>query len=713
MADDVSIIIGTNAAQVGQEIKGMAGSVMNAATQAKAMADAFAFLDKAMNAGKIDAQQYSKAVQMLDKAEERLYSSIGQTTAAIEKQAGAAARGTKTVSGAAMAAEKYANAQRLAGKTTNRFGMYSQQVGYQVGDFLVQVQSGTDALVAFGQQGTQLAGLLPGLAGAILGIGLSLGTAVLNAKLASQGLAFGFKRVGEDLLGALEPISPLISGIGSALSSVGSVFSRFGVALLDNLDRVVSTTIAAAAIFGGRFVAGVIAARVATMSLGGALLFLRGALIRTGIGALIVGAGELLFQFTRLIKGAGSFGEAMSLLGSVAVGVWEKIKAGGDWLEASLGIIFNNISDAWLMNVTGPILISWGKMLDQLASTKVGNLMGIEGGNEALFGDKLADDTSNLTDNFVRLNARLTDAKAALGAPISGLEELRAAMAKADEEGKSINITDWFTTKEDDDKGGGGKTAEDKLKDLVNQLRLEEELIGKTSAQQRIIKALGINWEDYGDKTLQALTKTIEALEATNKKVAEQQQIADTVSSSMETAFMSMVDGTSSVKDAFRSMARDIIAELYKVLVVQQLVGSFDRAAGTGSGIVGTIGKALFPNANGNAFFGGRVTPFANGGVVSGPTMFPMSGGQTGLMGEAGPEAIMPLKRDKNGRLGVSVGGGSGSVVVNNNINVTGGSDPAAIRMEVAKLMPQITNATKAAVIDARRRGGQMKASFG
>jgi phage-related minor tail protein len=92
--------------------------------------------------------------------------------------------------------------------------------------------------------------------------------------------------------------------------------------------------------------------------------------------------------------------------------------------------------------------------------------------------------------------------------------------------------------------------------------------------------------------------------------------------------------------------------------------------------------------------------------------MFPMSGGKTGLMGEAGPEAIMPLKRDKNGRLGVSVEGGSGSVVVNNNINVTGGSDPAAIRMEVAKLMPQITSATKAAVIDARRRGGQMRAAF-
>ena len=113
------------------------------------------------------------------------------------------------------------------------------------------------------------------------------------------------------------------------------------------------------------------------------------------------------------------------------------------------------------------------------------------------------------------------------------------------------------------------------------------------------------------------------------------------------------------------------------------------------------------------AFSGGKqIQAYANGGVVGGPTYFPMAGGKTGLMGEAGPEAIMPLKRGKGGKLGVSVEGGSGSVNVVNNINVTGGSDPAAIRAEVAKLMPQITSVTKSAVIDARRRGGQMKSAF-
>jgi len=58
--------------------------------------------------------------------------------------------------------------------------------------------------------------------------------------------------------------------------------------------------------------------------------------------------------------------------------------------------------------------------------------------------------------------------------------------------------------------------------------------------------------------------------------------------------------------------------------------------------------------ANMNRAPGGNVVPFASGGVVGGPTTFPMRGGQTGLMGEAGPEAIMPLRRGRDGKLGVA-----------------------------------------------------------
>ena len=59
--------------------------------------------------------------------------------------------------------------------------------------------------------------------------------------------------------------------------------------------------------------------------------------------------------------------------------------------------------------------------------------------------------------------------------------------------------------------------------------------------------------------------------------------------------------------------------------------------------------------------------PFASGGIVSGPTAFPMRGG-LGLMGEAGPEAILPLARGPDGRLGVRGGGGAAPVTVVMNI---------------------------------------------
>lgn len=91
-----------------------------------------------------------------------------------------------------------------------------------------------------------------------------------------------------------------------------------------------------------------------------------------------------------------------------------------------------------------------------------------------------------------------------------------------------------------------------------------------------------------------------------------------------------------------------------------------DAVSGLLTGGLSSVLGAILPSAQGNAFSGGRAIPFARGGVVGGATLFPMRGGQTGLMGEAGPEAIMPLRRGPDGNLGVMAQGGAGVHVTMN-----------------------------------------------
>ena len=132
--------------------------------------------------------------------------------------------------------------------------------------------------------------------------------------------------------------------------------------LFDNLGRLTSYAATFAGLLAGRWVAGLVAAAVSVSGLATALVVLRGALIRTGIGALIVAAGEMVYQFTRLVAGAGGFGEALSLLGDVASEVWERIKQGGHSLSLSLQSVWARIEAGWLTALSG-IQRTWADFL--------------------------------------------------------------------------------------------------------------------------------------------------------------------------------------------------------------------------------------------------------------------------------------------------------------------------------------------------------------
>lgn len=137
-------------------------------------------------------------------------------------------------------------------------------------------------------------------------------------------------------------VAPALEALAKALADVARGTGPLGAALnalFDNLGRLSSYAVTFAAFMVGRWVAGLAAAALSVKGLAFGLVALRGALIRTGIGALIVAAGELVFQFTRLAMKVGGVGEALRLLGHVAQEAWDRLSlsAAAAWAEVEAG----------------------------------------------------------------------------------------------------------------------------------------------------------------------------------------------------------------------------------------------------------------------------------------------------------------------------------------------------------------------------------------
>ena len=189
----------------------------------------------------------------------------------------------------------------------------------------------------------------------------------------------------------------------------------------------------------------------------------------------------------------------------------------------------------------------------------------------------------------------------------------------------------------------------DKYRDLANpaeKYRQEIELITALEAQ-------GALSAEEAFKAREKIGEQADAVEKVTDAVKKQKSAAEELGLTFTSALEDAIVKGGELGDILEGLAQDIARIAIRKSITEPLLKAFGD---------------FFPSANGNAFGPSGVIPFARGGVVDSPTFFKFASGgsfSNGVMGEAGPEAILPLKRGAGGKLGVvAEGAGGGAVVV-------------------------------------------------
>ena len=823
-SDDISIIIGVQAQEVvkaGKKLDGMRSSV--------------ASLNKMLNKGTISNVQYEKGLRELARANDVVLGSRQKSTSVIRRmkkeiealsasdiKAGKAVKITgkevdrlaSKMDKASTSAKRLGKNMSLAGKKTNRLGSNLQQVGYQVGDFAVQIQGGTNAAVALGQQGAQLLGIF-GPVGALAGAALAIGTAIvaplmrgkeeaanlvdrikdlkrelaelkglslppeleaafneqskidlsiLKKELQIASLKEDSERLGKDakvgsvtiserLIAAELQLTNLIDKRKASQEVINS-FNRVSINLSKQktADQIrlmenqvaLSEEEARSGTKSKEYRDEVIRQELETL----AIESLRSQVHDADIKILLKNKRAVLEAEFRTLdileaqrKKAADKAEAEA---KAAKDKAAKDKAQADYEKRYAAALRNYAVLQGRMDAktaeekASASRAYYSNIYVQLAESKKA---GDELAKSALEAYLRGEDLSKLDVGKGVSAAALAAGELARNLGISVSEALRMVNLGSAGGGRGRVIPDAVDVsamaaggitlpsykKSKPVGGGGGKDPRKQLAEYLEskrqELELETKLVGIFGDERDIQTELFNTKNQYSEvittKQKEELENILRLTLAEKERTAvleeaksSQEALADQMANSMGNAFTSMVDGTMSVKDAFKSMARDIIKQLWQVIVVQRIVGS----AKEGTGIAGFFSKVLGASqADGGAWQGGsQVQAYANGGVVNGPTTFGMSGGKIGLMGEAGPEAIMPLKRGSNGKLGVQMegSGGGDTIVVHQNFNFQSNGDDS-IKKLIAQAAPQISAMTKSSLLNDRRRGGATKAAFG
>ena len=625
-------------------------------------------------------------------------------------------------------------------KGMSRFGVVSQQAGYQFSDFIVQVQSGQSAFVAFSQQATQLVGVLPLLfASASTGlIAFTAGLSIAIPLLSALGNAFFMSRkksddatdsVGdfasvlekakEEAKGLKDEILLLNSGFKDLISAQLDINIEAAKKELEELRQQLESDI------GGN--SDISRDERRNLRKQG----VEGAVDNSGIEERIQKLQEELnvrIQRQRLIEAAEirearqvAYVEELNQLvrdrQKLIQDQAEETQKVNEFYNTTTQSLQEQISLLGLQVRYGKESVQYKEAMALLARQEYeANLLaeGVQGAQLqnllALYDTMVqtqekARETTEAIAWFKDSDLPFTDRVAALAQKLGIAADEAKRLVDNLPRGMTFGNPNALSGLSGDElifggqegdipnkvRSAGGASQQNPLEQLKKQLELERELVGVSEDRARVIKALGLDFvqknPEIADGLQEQIAKTRELIEAEK----ERQSVLQTVETSLENGLMSMVEGTKSVKDAFKDMARAIIKELYDVYVVQRLVGGFGQSGGSGSGLLGLLG-GLFGKASG-------------GTVMS---------NQPYLVGEKGPELIVPRNRGHvmNADLTANAMNGGGTVVVNQSFHFQANGDESVKKL-IARAAPSIASMAKQSVVDARRRGGAMKNAFG
>ena len=660
-----------------------------------------------------------------------------------------------------------------ANQRTKRFASVGlQQAGYQVGDFAVQLQGGTNIAVAFGQQMSQLLGIF-GAGGAIAGAGVAIATAFIAPLIDAKKNAKGFNDTLETIgstISSMESLGDtlrdvLVAPFFEGQEAATSFFTRItqeqekragqtiasalgyrkpltgkGTGILGTLERVkedlekgTTEGILPSYISGEK----PIIDQEAIDAVEAAMLDLTFA-VRAKTGELLP-LEEIAENLVNLSEAgrtsAPVIQKAITDLiqtDDVLLGVYRRVieKRAEDAKAAAEAV---SDRENALMKGTFDLQDELYKQHKQEQEDDFNNFIALQAAAEKKLADentdyvkkqKALDAAGDLAilntqaqaeidlmaanakyesdQNALRqkeldeTNQKITELAERLSIPFAqALGLIRQAKAEAtvglDAFGGPGEFKYSTPTKFKSSKAKVTKAPKDALVSLMQNLTLQKELLGVEEDRASVLQALGESRNKYTEEQIQRAVDLTEKIRLQTEALEKQKQVGDMVGQSFEDAFMSIVDGTKSVQDAFRLMASDIIKELYRIFVVKQITGMIATVAGDAT--------SLMSGSNPFVFDGGGYTG-------SGPR----SGGLDGKGG------FMAMLHPRETVVDHTKGQSARGTVVNQTFNISANTSDDTKRLvtqTIAQASPAIINQSVGAVMNQRRRGGAMKSAFG